>query len=126
MSGWRLRPAGVLAGLRGGAPTATRSSTRAGAGACWARSGLARRRGQPPREISHGEQRQLELAIALAATPRLCCSTSRRRGCRRTRRRRWSTLVAQAQGALHDRARRAQDGRDQCHLGRSRDGRSGW
>ncbi len=33
--------------------------------------GLGAKEGQPAREISHGEQRQLELAIALAATPRL-------------------------------------------------------
>ena len=33
--------------------------------------GLAEKAGLPAREISHGEQRQLELAIALAATPRL-------------------------------------------------------
>ena len=33
--------------------------------------GLADKAGQPAREISHGEQRQLELAIALAAAPRL-------------------------------------------------------
>jgi branched-chain amino acid transport system ATP-binding protein len=33
--------------------------------------GLAGRAGVPAREISHGEQRQLELAIALAAAPRV-------------------------------------------------------
>jgi branched-chain amino acid transport system ATP-binding protein len=33
--------------------------------------GLLDKAGQPAREISHGEQRQLELAIALAASPRL-------------------------------------------------------
>jgi len=33
--------------------------------------GLAGKQGEPARAISHGEQRQLELAIALAATPRL-------------------------------------------------------
>jgi branched-chain amino acid transport system ATP-binding protein len=33
--------------------------------------GLGEKGGQPAREISHGEQRQLELAIALAASPRL-------------------------------------------------------
>ena len=33
--------------------------------------GLAERANQPAREISHGEQRQLELAIALAAAPRV-------------------------------------------------------
>jgi branched-chain amino acid transport system ATP-binding protein len=33
--------------------------------------GLADKAGKPAREISHGEQRQLELAIALAAAPRL-------------------------------------------------------
>ena len=33
--------------------------------------GLGAKAGQPAREISHGEQRQLELAIALAAAPRL-------------------------------------------------------
>jgi branched-chain amino acid transport system ATP-binding protein len=33
--------------------------------------GLLEKAGQPAREISHGEQRQLELAIALAAGPRL-------------------------------------------------------
>jgi branched-chain amino acid transport system ATP-binding protein len=33
--------------------------------------GLGDKAGLPAREISHGEQRQLELAIALAATPRL-------------------------------------------------------
>jgi branched-chain amino acid transport system ATP-binding protein len=33
--------------------------------------GLGAKADRPAREISHGEQRQLELAIALAATPRL-------------------------------------------------------
>ena len=33
--------------------------------------GLADKAGKPVREISHGEQRQLELAIALAAAPRV-------------------------------------------------------
>jgi branched-chain amino acid transport system ATP-binding protein len=33
--------------------------------------GLAEKADQPAREISHGEQRQLELAIALAAAPRM-------------------------------------------------------
>jgi branched-chain amino acid transport system ATP-binding protein len=33
--------------------------------------GLGEKAGEPAREISHGEQRQLELAIALAAAPRL-------------------------------------------------------
>jgi branched-chain amino acid transport system ATP-binding protein len=33
--------------------------------------GLAEKADQPAREISHGEQRQLELAIALAAAPRV-------------------------------------------------------
>jgi branched-chain amino acid transport system ATP-binding protein len=33
--------------------------------------GLGEKAGRPAREISHGEQRQLELAIALAASPRL-------------------------------------------------------
>ena len=33
--------------------------------------GLGEKASRPAREISHGEQRQLELAIALAATPRL-------------------------------------------------------
>jgi branched-chain amino acid transport system ATP-binding protein len=33
--------------------------------------GLREQAGQPAREISHGEQRQLELAIALAGAPRL-------------------------------------------------------
>ena len=33
--------------------------------------GLVGKAGEPARAISHGEQRQLELAIALAATPRL-------------------------------------------------------
>jgi len=32
---------------------------------------LADKAGKPVREISHGEQRQLELAIALAAAPRV-------------------------------------------------------
>jgi branched-chain amino acid transport system ATP-binding protein len=33
--------------------------------------GLAGKADQPVREVSHGEQRQLELAIALAASPRV-------------------------------------------------------
>ena len=39
--------------------------------AALAEVGLAEKARHPAREISHGEQRQLELAIALAATPRL-------------------------------------------------------
>jgi len=60
---------------------------RARALAALADVGLARRAEQPVREISHGEQRQLELAIALAAAPRGSCSTSRRRDSPPTRRR---------------------------------------
>jgi branched-chain amino acid transport system ATP-binding protein len=41
------------------------------AGAALAEVGLEGKAGHFAREISHGEQRQLELAIALAATPRL-------------------------------------------------------
>ena len=44
---------------------------RARALAALADVGLADKAGQPVREISHGEQRQLELAIALAAAPRV-------------------------------------------------------
>jgi branched-chain amino acid transport system ATP-binding protein len=44
---------------------------RARALAALADVGLAQKAGQPVREISHGEQRQLELAIALAAAPRV-------------------------------------------------------
>ncbi|TMH41310.1 MAG: ABC transporter ATP-binding protein [Betaproteobacteria bacterium] len=44
---------------------------RARALAALADVGLAGKAGQPVREISHGEQRQLELAIALAAAPRV-------------------------------------------------------
>jgi len=64
MSGWRRSPGRSPGGdWRGDGPTATRSS-RGGRSRCWERWGWAS-------EISHGEQRQLELAIALAATPRL-------------------------------------------------------
>ncbi len=44
---------------------------RARALAALADVGLADKADRPVREISHGEQRQLELAIALAATPRV-------------------------------------------------------
>ncbi len=44
---------------------------RARALAALADVGLADQAGKPVREISHGEQRQLELAIALAAAPRV-------------------------------------------------------
>ncbi len=44
---------------------------RARALAALADVGLAEKAEQPVREISHGEQRQLELAIALAAAPRV-------------------------------------------------------
>jgi branched-chain amino acid transport system ATP-binding protein len=44
---------------------------RARALAALADVGLAHKAGEPVREISHGEQRQLELAIALAAAPRV-------------------------------------------------------
>jgi branched-chain amino acid transport system ATP-binding protein len=44
---------------------------RARALAALADVGLADKAGEPVREVSHGEQRQLELAIALAATPRV-------------------------------------------------------
>jgi branched-chain amino acid transport system ATP-binding protein len=44
---------------------------RARALAALADVGLADKAGRPVREISHGEQRQLELAIALAAAPRV-------------------------------------------------------
>jgi len=47
------------------------AEVRARALAALADVGLADKAGEPVREVSHGEQRQLELAIALAAAPRV-------------------------------------------------------
>ena len=41
------------------------------------------------KELSYGEQRQLEIALALVTTPRMCCWMSRLRACRH-RSARWS------------------------------------
>ncbi|HZP97124.1 MAG TPA: ABC transporter ATP-binding protein [Candidatus Limnocylindria bacterium] len=51
--------------------TAPRSSERASADELLERVGLAGRRSAPARALSHGERRQLELALALAQRPRL-------------------------------------------------------
>ena len=40
--------------------------------------GLAARRDELAGHLSHGEQRYLEICLALATAPRLLCSTSRR------------------------------------------------
>ena len=47
--------------------------------------------GVPVRELSYGEQRQLEIAIALVTSPACCCSTSRRQACRQRSAASWQT-----------------------------------
>jgi branched-chain amino acid transport system ATP-binding protein len=63
--------------------------------------GLGDKANQPAREISHGEQRQLELAIALAAPRRRACcfSTSRRPVSPRRRAAGWSRSCARSRAA---------------------------
>ena len=73
--------------------------------------GLGARGGIAAANLAHGEQRQLEIAMALATEPRLArCWTSRSRA--------WGRGIAangslsrDAQGADHDRPRRARHGR---------------
>jgi len=83
---------------------------RARALAALADVGLADKAEQPVREISHGEQRQLELAIALAAAPRVLLldeagGRALARGDEEAGR-----SGAGVEGPLHHRADRAQDG----------------
>jgi branched-chain amino acid transport system ATP-binding protein len=52
-------------------PAAREDALNRQAEACLARVGLAHRSADPARRLSHGEKRQLELAIALAVRPRL-------------------------------------------------------
>ena len=51
---------------------------------------------RPTRQLAYGQQRLLEIALALAARPRCCCSTNPRQACPRTRAancsRRWRAL----------------------------------
>jgi branched-chain amino acid transport system ATP-binding protein len=60
--------------------------------------GLGAKAGQPAREISHGEQRQLELAIALAATPKLLLLDEPAAGLSPEETRRMITLVRALKG----------------------------
>ena len=54
----------------GATPTASRRSTRA-PGRCWPRSGWTDRAAEPCANLSHGEQRLLEIAITLATDAKL-------------------------------------------------------
>jgi len=103
MSGWHLRPAGVLARLawHGRPLSGPHAAARASAGEVGSRETSL-----PAREISHGEQRQLELAIALAR-PRSCCWTSRRQAVA-GRDAEDVTLVRKLK-AVHHHSHRAQD-----------------
>jgi branched-chain amino acid transport system ATP-binding protein len=78
--------------------------------------GLAGKADQPAREISHGEQRQLELAIALAAAPRLLLLDEPAAGLVPGRDPEDGRARARAQGALHHRPHRAQDRRRHDHV----------
>jgi branched-chain amino acid transport system ATP-binding protein len=60
--------------------------------------GLVAKAGVPAREISHGEQRQLELAIALAARPRLLLLDEPAAGLSPEETRRMVTLVQRLKG----------------------------
>ena len=65
----------------GRAPLSRRDARR-----CWRRSGCASGPPRSPAFLSHGDQKQLELGIALALEPSCCCSTSRPPACRPPRR----------------------------------------
>ena len=81
--------------------------------------GLAHRRDLPPAQISHGEQRQLEIGMMLATEPELsCCSTSPWPAWGRKSRWPWSGLLrelAKAHTLILDRARHG------CRLRHRRD-----
>jgi branched-chain amino acid transport system ATP-binding protein len=66
--------------------------------AALADAGLAARAEQPARAISHGEQRQLELAIALAAAPRVLLLDEPAAGLSPEETRRMVTLVRSLKG----------------------------
>ena len=55
--------------------------------------GLGRPRRRAGRSLSYGHRRPLEIALALAPSRSCCCSTSRQRGCRATRRGRFIGLI---------------------------------
>ena len=61
--------------------------------------GLGEKAGQPARAISHGEQRQLELAIALAASPRLLLLDEPAAGLSPDETRKMVTLVRRSRAA---------------------------
>ena len=54
---------------------------------------LTGRLGDAAGSLSYGEQRQLEVGVALATRPRSCCSTSRRRACRPRRPERMTRML---------------------------------
>ena len=80
-------------------------------------SGSRRKANQLAREISHGEQRQLELAIALAAAPRVLLLDEPAAGLSPEETRKDGGAGALAQGPLHHRADRAQDGHHHERVG---------
>jgi ABC-type branched-subunit amino acid transport system ATPase component len=73
LTGLHLRGTSTLAAILGGSRTVRLEEARLAreAEAILALVGLADRRGRPAAELAGGEQRLLELAIALAARPRL-------------------------------------------------------
>ncbi len=55
------------------------------AGSCWRKCISTGDGARIARNLSYGEQRQLEIGVALAGDPGCCCSTSRPPACRRRR-----------------------------------------
>ena len=99
--------ASVSGAMRASEPAAARAGARRAR-----RVGLADARRRAGRAaLSHGEQRQLELAMALATSRACCCSTSRWPAWARASPRAWSTLLRELKARSHDPAGRARHGR---------------
>ena len=89
-----LRPQLPLLARRGARPDAQPARRRR----CSPRSVSAARGDAAAGELAHGEQRQLELAMALAAGPGCCCSTSRWRASGTTKPAAWSSSCCGSSG----------------------------
>ena len=109
MSRWpRRRMTGTRSAS--GAMRARRRHLRDAAQAALSRVGLERRADVPVSELSHGEQRELELAVALATKPQLLLLDEPMAGLGVTESARMVTLLKELRQGSHHRAGRARHG----------------
>ena len=107
----RCRRMPATASASGGRRAAT-PALREPARAMLEQVGLGDRADVPAANLAHGEQRQLEIAMALATRARACCcSTSRWPAWAPRNRSAWSRLLATLKRAYTDPAGRARHGR---------------